>query len=91
MKGKASGAFGVIVDGAASTDVRHGRTNDFFLVPSFVQPGSVCALGAAPRGWQAVTTPYVASALVDAMIDTGARYPCSRGQFINWAKQEGLL
>ncbi|WP_329134604.1 hypothetical protein OG552_19385 [Streptomyces sp. NBC_01476] len=37
------------------------------------------------------TTPYVAAALVDAMIDSGARYPCARGQFINWAKLKGLL
>jgi predicted nucleic acid-binding protein len=37
------------------------------------------------------TTPYVAAALVDAMIDSGARYPCARGQFITWAKQNGLL
>lgn len=37
------------------------------------------------------TTSHVAVALVDAMIDSGARYPCARGQFINWAKQNGLL
>lgn len=37
------------------------------------------------------TTPYVATTLVDAMIDTGARYPCPRGQFINWAKHNSLL
>lgn len=37
------------------------------------------------------TTPYVAATLVDAMIGTGMRYPCARGQFINWAKQQGLL
>ncbi|MGK5533714.1 hypothetical protein [Streptomyces sp. URMC 129] len=37
------------------------------------------------------TTSYVASTLVDAMIDTGARYPCLRGQFVTWAKHNGLL
>lgn len=37
------------------------------------------------------TTAYVATALVDAMIDTGARYPCPRGQFINWARQNSLV
>ncbi|TDU05545.1 putative nucleic acid-binding protein [Streptomyces sp. 846.5] len=37
------------------------------------------------------TTQYVATALVDAMIDTGARYPCQRGQFTSWAKQNSLL
>lgn len=37
------------------------------------------------------TTEYVGSNLVDALIDTGARYPCTRGQFIGWAKQNGLL
>lgn len=37
------------------------------------------------------TTEYVASGLVDAMIDTGARYPFQRGGFIGWAKQQGLL
>lgn len=36
-------------------------------------------------------TEYVGSNLVDALIDTGARYPCARGQFISWAKQNGLL
>ncbi|MEW2066179.1 hypothetical protein [Streptomyces sp. NPDC007346] len=36
-------------------------------------------------------TEYVGSTLVDALIDTGARYPCARGQFISWAKQNGLL
>jgi predicted nucleic acid-binding protein len=37
------------------------------------------------------TTPYVATTLVDAMIDTGMRYPCSRGEFISWAKHNSLL
>ncbi|MFI6287279.1 hypothetical protein ACIBCM_21445 [Streptomyces sp. NPDC051018] len=37
------------------------------------------------------TTPYAATALVDAMIGTGARYPCAQGQFIDWSKQHGLL
>lgn len=37
------------------------------------------------------TTEYVGSNLVDALIDSGARYPCARGQFISWAKQNGLL
>jgi predicted nucleic acid-binding protein len=37
------------------------------------------------------TTEYVASNLVDALIDSGARYPCTRGQFISWAKQNCLL
>lgn len=37
------------------------------------------------------TTSYVAAGLVDAMIDSGARYPCARGQFINWAKQQKIL
>ncbi|MEU1211240.1 hypothetical protein ABZ424_01995 [Streptomyces sp. NPDC005790] len=37
------------------------------------------------------TTPYVATNPVDAMIDTGARYPCPRGQFISWAKENSLL
>ncbi|MFB7461404.1 hypothetical protein [Streptomyces sp. NPDC056188] len=36
-------------------------------------------------------TEYVGSNLVDALIDSGARYPCARGQFISWAKQNGLL
>ncbi|MFF1463141.1 hypothetical protein [Streptomyces sp. NPDC058330] len=37
------------------------------------------------------TTPYVATGVVDAMIDTGARSPLPRGQFISWAKENGLL
>ncbi|GAA2942891.1 MULTISPECIES: hypothetical protein [Streptomyces] len=37
------------------------------------------------------TTPYVATGVVDAMIDTGARSPFPRGQFISWAKENGLL
>ncbi|UCM88253.1 hypothetical protein [Streptomyces marincola] len=38
-------------------------------------------------------TSYVATTLVDAMIESGARYPaaCSRGRFIHWAKDAGLL
>ncbi|MGK3093891.1 hypothetical protein ACG93S_28200 [Streptomyces sp. WAC01490] len=36
-------------------------------------------------------TEYVAGTLVDALIDTDARYPCARGQFVSWAKQNGLL
>lgn len=36
-------------------------------------------------------TEYVGATLVDAMIDSGARYPCERGQFISWAKKESLL
>jgi hypothetical protein len=36
-------------------------------------------------------TEYVSTTLVDALIDSGARYPCPRGQFIDWAKQNGLL
>ncbi|WP_432152004.1 hypothetical protein [Streptomyces sp. bgisy029] len=36
-------------------------------------------------------TEYVAGSLVDALIDTDARYPCARGQFVSWAKQNGLL
>ncbi|MEU8564333.1 hypothetical protein AB0C45_22995 [Streptomyces cyaneofuscatus] len=36
-------------------------------------------------------TEYVAGALVDALIDTGARYPCARGQFTSWARKNGLL
>jgi predicted nucleic acid-binding protein len=37
------------------------------------------------------TTECVASSMVDAMIDTGARYPFQRGGFIGWAKQQSLL
>ncbi|WP_129842232.1 hypothetical protein [Streptomyces sp. RFCAC02] len=36
-------------------------------------------------------TRYASTALVDAMIDTGARYPCARGQFVGWAERNGLL
>ncbi|MEU6486354.1 hypothetical protein [Streptomyces sp. NPDC046887] len=36
-------------------------------------------------------TEYAGSALVDSMIDSGARYPCQRGQFLPWCKQHGLL
>ncbi|WP_189323098.1 hypothetical protein [Streptomyces flaveus] len=36
-------------------------------------------------------TEYVGNNLVDALINSGARYPCARGQFISWAKQNGLL
>ncbi len=32
-----------------------------------------------------------ASALVDRLIDTGARYPHDRGDFIAWAEKSGLL
>ncbi|MDN3296345.1 hypothetical protein QWM81_20205 [Streptomyces ficellus] len=37
------------------------------------------------------TTEYVGNNLVDALIGSGARYPCGHGQFISWAKQHGLL
>ncbi|MEU0124672.1 hypothetical protein ABZ114_23790 [Streptomyces albidoflavus] len=37
------------------------------------------------------TTAYAATALVDAMLETGARYPCARGDFTGWAKANGLL
>jgi predicted nucleic acid-binding protein len=37
------------------------------------------------------STAYMATTLVDALIDTGARYPCPRGQFITWAKENNLL
>lgn len=36
-------------------------------------------------------TAYAATALVDSLIDTGARYPCPRGGFFTWAKTHGLL
>lgn len=37
------------------------------------------------------TTEYAATALVDAMMATGMRYPFQAGQFVVWAKQKGLL
>ncbi|EST37170.1 hypothetical protein N566_14430 [Streptomycetaceae bacterium MP113-05] len=37
------------------------------------------------------TTDYAATAFVDALIDTGMRYPCARGGFISWAKQNGII
>lgn len=37
------------------------------------------------------TTEYVGGTLVDALIDSGARYPCARGQYLDWEKQAGLL
>lgn len=36
-------------------------------------------------------TAHAATALVDAMIATGARYPCPRGGFVTWARQHRLL
>ena len=32
-----------------------------------------------------------AERFVDALIDTGARFPCGRGEFVEWAKRSGLL
>ncbi|CAG7628045.1 hypothetical protein [Actinacidiphila bryophytorum] len=39
------------------------------------------------------TTEYAATSLVDAMIASGMYYPrgCKQGQFVVWAKQNGLL
>lgn len=37
------------------------------------------------------TTEYAATALVDALIATGARYPCAQGEFVPWCKSNGLL
>ncbi|MCZ2525652.1 MULTISPECIES: hypothetical protein [Streptomyces] len=37
------------------------------------------------------TTEYAATVFVDALIDTAARYPCPRGGFVAWAKQNSLL
>ncbi|WUH93595.1 hypothetical protein OG900_28115 [Streptomyces sp. NBC_00433] len=39
------------------------------------------------------TTAYAATSLVDAMITSGMYYPrgCRQGQFIAWARQNGLL
>ncbi|GAA3850462.1 hypothetical protein [Streptomyces sedi] len=37
------------------------------------------------------TTEYVATSLVDALVNSGARYPCARGEFIGWAQANGLL
>ncbi|GAA2114970.1 hypothetical protein [Streptomyces synnematoformans] len=37
------------------------------------------------------TTEYAATALVDALISTGMRYPCPPGEFITWAKRKGIL
>lgn len=51
--------------------------------------GSLRVIAEAVRSGH--TTEYVATTLVDAMMDTGARYPCSPGQFVIWAKQNGLL
>lgn len=36
-------------------------------------------------------TEYAANVFVDALMDSGMFCPCQRGQFINWAKQMGLL
>lgn len=36
-------------------------------------------------------TEYAATAFVDSLADTGARYPCGRGEFITWAHRHGLL
>ncbi|WP_063727776.1 hypothetical protein [Streptomyces sp. RTd22] len=37
------------------------------------------------------TTAYAATAFVDALMATGARYPCRQGEFVQWAKQVSLL
>lgn len=37
------------------------------------------------------TTEYVATTFVDTLIGTGMRYPCQPGQFVPWAKQNGLI
>jgi predicted nucleic acid-binding protein len=36
-------------------------------------------------------TEYAATTLVDTMMATGMRYPFQAGQFIGWAKQNGML
>lgn len=36
-------------------------------------------------------TEYAATVFVDALLDTGIRYPCPRGGFVTWAKQNDLL
>ncbi|MFD6322723.1 hypothetical protein ACFWOL_07550 [Streptomyces sp. NPDC058442] len=36
-------------------------------------------------------TEYAASTLVDALLASGARYPCGHGGFLEWARKNGLL
>lgn len=36
-------------------------------------------------------TEYAADRFVDALIETGARYPCQPGKFSCWAKKAGIL
>ncbi|HWE89638.1 MAG TPA: hypothetical protein VG317_09275 [Pseudonocardiaceae bacterium] len=51
--------------------------------------GSLRVVAESVRNGQ--LTEYSANAFVDALIETGARYPCQRGQFTIWAKASGIL
>lgn len=75
-----NGAIAVIDDGDARRIARK------YSLPVW---GSLRVIATAISEGHA--TEYVGSTLVDALIDTGARYPCARGQFMSWAKQNGLL
>ncbi|MFG2656069.1 hypothetical protein [Streptomyces sp. NPDC048425] len=75
-----NGAVSVIDDGDARRIARrHG-------MPVW---GSLRVIATAIAEGEA--TEYVGSTLVDALLDSGAYYPCARGQFMSWAKHSGLL
>ncbi|MEU0159128.1 hypothetical protein ABZ154_09860 [Streptomyces sp. NPDC006261] len=75
-----NGAIAVIDDGDARRIARR------YCLPVW---GSLRVIATAVSEGHA--TEYVGSSLVDALIDTGARYPCARGQFVSWAKRNCLL
>ena len=51
--------------------------------------GSLRIVAAAAKAGR--VTRYEAGRLIDDLIDTGARYPCHRGKFVDWAIRNKLL
>lgn len=51
--------------------------------------GSLRVIAAAVAGGR--ITRYEAGRFVDELIDTGARYPCRRGSFVEWALDNKLI
>lgn len=74
------GAVAVVDDGDAR---RIGRRHGLAVCGSLRVVAEAVADGR--------TTEYVATTFVDTLIGTGMRYPCQLGQFIPWAKQNGLV